>query len=860
MVSNMTNSKVIISNDGIEINGSKQILLVGSLFYFRLPRATWEQRIVDLKKLGYNAVDVYFPWNYHEQSRGVFDFDGEKDVEFFLQLLHKHNMYVVARPGPYICSEWNGGGLPARILSDKTMRIRTSDPTYLAEVKLWYDTIVPILAKYEIGKGGTVICMQLENELDFFDCDDVSGYVSALHRFAVNDGLTVPCIACAGQGGLVNCGGMVDGVVGTYNFYPSFSDIDFDYNCYRYAQALETRNLPLMVTETHRDHNILKRELLAGAKLLGAYNQVSGTNFGFYESVNNWGHGEHPESFITSDYDFGGVITALGDYTAEADKAILFACGLAVYGESLAFAKSIQNSEVKITADFTLPTYGGILQIGDGMLLGVTNCGQLDGNAHICVGKYAFDVFVDAQTTLMLPIDVSVDGINVMYSNAELIKIAGKLVFVTDSKPDICIKKDDTVVKICNNGEFLDGQVSVLSTHDALKRYKSECCGKISYEIDRTEELVSDVVVGTTKLGSVGTDLSFGANIDLFQKIYEIRGKAGNELFVEEVSDLVSVYSNDKYLYTESIAGKDLLLPKNGSGNYRLKVERWGYCNFDDPRRNNLYIQSSRGVKNVFVVDKKVKLNTMRFQQYNEWLPEKLAFTPSQFDPLLSVNSWNSTRVPLVAVYYDMIEKIDTYQKVYFIMQDRTCECALYIDDNLVGVISEATNKVDITPYVQGKGNVCLQLLVRKRVWTEQCGMPILLYLNSADVVVKDICGDDLCKMQLCQTKTTTLPLCIADGQSIFAQVDLSNKAENELMGIVDGVNYKLTVVCGDRVIARLVDPKQGKLEMQGGNPYRFYIPACWRNRNDDKLKIYAESIGHDCSFTLRLQSIGERR
>ena len=852
----MTNSKVSFVQD-CTIDGKKQILLVASLFYFRVPRADWERRIVDLKRLGYNAVDVYFPWNYHETAKGLFDFDGEKDAGEFLRLLSKHGMYVVARPGPYICSEWNGGGLPSRILCDKKMKIRTNDKQFLAEAELWYKAIVPILRDYQLDNGGTVVCMQLDNELDFFDCDDVDGYISALRDMAKRFGMTVPLIACAGQGCLQKAGGLTEGVVGTYNFYPSFGDVDFDLNCYKYTQALKSKNLPLLVTETHRDHNVLKRELLGGAKMSGAYNQVSGSNFGFNQSINNWGHGAHPESFITTDYDFGGVITTHGDYSAEADKAILFACGLAAYGDSLVAGQSVIDDGIKITADFVLPRYCGTVQTDNGTVFGVTNCGTEDGTAHVCAYGYEFDVSVGAQSTKMLPLDFVTDGVKICYSSAEVAKINGKTVLVADGKIDVLTECDGQQKRITDFGEYYGGKLLVATAEQALNLYKS-VAGKMAYAADRIGVKVDKATVGNVKLGRKGSDTLFDGNTDLFLKYVKATCPDGKELFVEQVADIASVYADGRYLYTKSTAGKNLLL--GGATEYVIKTERWGYCNFDDPRRKNLYISSLRGVKNVFTVDEKVSLDTLRFQTVKEWLPDKLVLEPSDFDPLLSVNSWNSTFVPLVGVYYTTIDNHQSAGKVYFVMQDNVCESAVYVDGRLAGEITESNNSVDITECLSDGGKHMLQLLVRKRVWTEPCGKPTLLYLSQAQVEVVDVFGHDIYSCVTLNGVETAFPVQLKDGNEALVEVDLSDNPYEDCTVAVVGKHYKLTVALGDKVIARMLDPTDGDYEMQGGNPSLFFVPSCWRDKNNDKLKIFAESIGEGCNFALTLLFDGQRR
>ena len=339
----------------LRIGGQSEIILCASLFYFRIPRASWQERLEQVKAFGYNAIDVYFPWNYHERQEGSWDFSGERDVEYFLQQAAEAGLWVVARPGPYICSEWDGGSLPGHLIAKSGMVIRSSDPLYLQAVAGWYDRILPILRKYELGNKGTVICLQLENELDFYDCPDPHSYMAALRDMALGHGITVPLIACAGQGGLYEASGFAENVVPTCNFYPNDTDPDFEAKVTVYKDRLAARGLPLMVTETNRSHFLLRRLLSCGAKLLGPYLQVSGTNFGFTNGTNNWGK---PLSFLTSDYDFGGMISPEGHIRAQAYEGRLLRRVIYTYGRSLAEAEpsAAQSTILSATGTAAAPS------------------------------------------------------------------------------------------------------------------------------------------------------------------------------------------------------------------------------------------------------------------------------------------------------------------------------------------------------------------------------------------------------------------------------------------------------------------------------------------------------------------------
>ncbi|MGE5598679.1 MAG: beta-galactosidase, partial [Bacteroidota bacterium] len=130
----------------LRFDGEPQILVGGSVFYFRLAREDWAGRLAMVKAAGYNAVDVYFPWNFHEITEGEWDFTGRRDAAHFLDLVHAVGLKAIARPGPYICSEWEGGGLPAWLIG-KNLDLRQNDPAYLEYVGRWFDRIIPILVE-----------------------------------------------------------------------------------------------------------------------------------------------------------------------------------------------------------------------------------------------------------------------------------------------------------------------------------------------------------------------------------------------------------------------------------------------------------------------------------------------------------------------------------------------------------------------------------------------------------------------------------------------------------------------------------------------------------------------------------------
>lgn len=387
-------------SNAIYIQNKPAIILCGSLFYFRVPRGLWQDRINKIKAAGYNCIDVYFPWNYHELAEGEWDFSGERDVRTFLQLAVNTGLWIIARPGPYICSEWDGGALPAFLFTHPEMRIRDNDPEFLRYVRQWFDYILPIIQAFQVGQTeqGGVIAVQLENELDFFECEDRAGYMAALRDMALQHHLTVPLIACAGQGDIAKATGNVLGIVPTANFYPEMDDPGIEAKVCHYRDVLRSRELPLMVTETHRTMFHLRRLFSCGVKLLGPYNQVAGTNFGFTNAINNWGN---PLAFMTSDYNFDSMISPAGELNAEFFEARLFARLLEAFGDRLAQSKPASPAAVKCQADFPLPDDGlyGLEFAQGGTLFALPNLTSNTGTVRILTGEDYFPRYA----TLTIP-------------------------------------------------------------------------------------------------------------------------------------------------------------------------------------------------------------------------------------------------------------------------------------------------------------------------------------------------------------------------------------------------------------------------------------------------------------------------
>jgi beta-galactosidase len=617
-------NNVSLQRGGIYLDGQATILLSASLFYFRIPRGLWHDRMVKLKKAGYNTIDVYFPWNYHETREEEWDFSGEKDIAAFLKMAADEELYVIARPGPYICSEWDGGALPAYLFTNTSMKLRDDDSHYLQAVTRWFDRILPILRTYQYGEEGSIVCVQLENELDFYACEYPERYISALRDMTLQHGIEVPLIACAGQGDLERASGYADQVAPACNFYPTDKQANFEEVVKIYASRLADRNLPLLVTETNRSHYLLRRLLMSGAKLLGPYLQVSGTDFGFTNGINNWGF---PLALLTSDYDFGGMISPEGYPRPEANEGRMLGRLIDTYGSMLAESLPMSCEGIMIsqeTAESTSVSVSGPHAVrfpAGGRLFSLANLTNHDEAVRITLdtvgGPVSLPFQIDKDTCPIFPLGLDLTPWGVVgtldYANAELFWVKREasgvsMIFHAEGTVELGIRlhrrgREETPLEELNQGSLkvvrlnareakhrsiiltddlgVQLNIVVLTRSEALQLYDivdgspvydqwvvREMPSSIPMNIDwSTSELAmaKPLFDGTRQLGNE-TDYLEKHGVYRGYAWYEAEfarlGKLGCQGFLlEGTGDIISVYANDEYLGTHVPGGSSVFIP-----------------------------------------------------------------------------------------------------------------------------------------------------------------------------------------------------------------------------------------------------------------------------------------------------------
>jgi beta-galactosidase len=186
------------------------------MHYFRVHPDQWQDRLQRLAAMGLDTVETYIPWNFHERVRGEFDFAGWRDVVRFIRLAETNGLGVIVRPGPFICAEWDNGGLPTWLGYDHPVALRTSDPRFLAPVDEWFDELLPLLVPLQRTSGGPIVAVQVENEYGSFGSD--REYLVHLHDGLRARGIDVPLFTSDGPTDLMIDSGTLPEVDVTANF------------------------------------------------------------------------------------------------------------------------------------------------------------------------------------------------------------------------------------------------------------------------------------------------------------------------------------------------------------------------------------------------------------------------------------------------------------------------------------------------------------------------------------------------------------------------------------------------------------------------------------------------------------------
>jgi len=191
--SSPAHSFAIGTNDFL-LDGKPFQIRCGEMHAARVPREYWRHRLQMARAMGLNAVCAYLFWNVHEPSPGHFDWSGQADAAAFCRLAQQEGLWVILRPGPYSCAEWEMGGLPWWLLKQPDIRVRTRDPRYLDPARRYLREVGRVLGPLQVTRGGPILMVQAENEYGSFGKD--AEYMGAVRQALLDAGFTVPLFAC----------------------------------------------------------------------------------------------------------------------------------------------------------------------------------------------------------------------------------------------------------------------------------------------------------------------------------------------------------------------------------------------------------------------------------------------------------------------------------------------------------------------------------------------------------------------------------------------------------------------------------------------------------------------------------------
>nr|XP_033786323.1 LOW QUALITY PROTEIN: beta-galactosidase-like [Geotrypetes seraphini] len=309
------------SNNCFRKDGQPFRYISGSIHYFRVPGFYWKDRLLKMKMAGLDAIQIYVPWNFHEPKPEKYQFTGDHDIEAFLKMAHDLELLVILRAGPYICSEWDMGGLPAWLLEKQSIVLRSSDADYLAAVQRWMGVLLPKMKPFLYQNGGPIITVQVENEYgSYFACDfNYIRFLENLFRqhlgeevvLFTTDGLNIGFLKCV----------TLQGLYSTVDFDQVGTNVTAAFLSQRHSEPrgplINSEFYPGWMDHWGQKHFVVPtqavvktlNEILVLGANVNFYMFIGGTTFGFWNGANM------PYAPQPTSYDFNAPLSEAGDLT-----------------------------------------------------------------------------------------------------------------------------------------------------------------------------------------------------------------------------------------------------------------------------------------------------------------------------------------------------------------------------------------------------------------------------------------------------------------------------------------------------------------------------------------------------------------
>ena len=486
---------------GFYINGKKVYIFSAGFHYYRTTPALWNDRLNKIKAAGFNTIETYIPWNYHEQKQGHADFS---ELDKFLDACEAHHLWVIIRPGPYICAEWNAGGFP-NWLAYKAIGYRTDTPADIKWSKYYYNEVLPIIRKHLITNGGNIILMQLENEYDFSGIPDTlrTNYLRSLYHDALDNHIDVPLITCWTSVSRNNTDPELSQIMDADNFYPGYK-LNGVGKSIRIMLRTEPYS-PGMITELQggwfsdvggkairypqkygaaQVNDLTKFVIAHGVDGFNYYMGYGGTNFGY------WG-----AATITNSYDYTAPISEAGGLWSKYRAVKLIGDFLHTTGAQYTDMSKVWNEASTSTPGIKLLMRGK----GNQRILFVRNetdtakVAQVE--LHEGSSEHPITIAMPKHGAKFLFIDKDLDGVhvknaNIQFNEADMI---GKTPFLlgygtNGEKASFSINGKSVSGKITDNDQWMNENGAVVGLTSMNRAAKT----RVFSSGDNTIALISD--------------------------------------------------------------------------------------------------------------------------------------------------------------------------------------------------------------------------------------------------------------------------------------------------------------------------------------------------------------------------------
>lgn len=296
-------------------------IISGEMHPARIPEQYWRHRIQMAKAMGCNTISVYIFWNYHETEEGVYDFStGNRNIAEFFRIAHDEEMWVIVRPGPYVCAEWEFGGIPPYLLRIPDIKVRCMDPRYMAAAERYIKRLSEELKPFLITRGGPILMLQIENEYGSYAND--RNYMARLKEAWIENGIDIPAFTGDGPTTFMLEAGTLPGCAVGLDSGSSPDDFSLAAKMNPGVPVFSSETYPGWLTHwgeewARPDTAALLKEvkfLMDNNKSFNLYVIHGGTNFGFTAGANSGGKGYEPD--VTS-YDYDAPVNEQGLPTAK---------------------------------------------------------------------------------------------------------------------------------------------------------------------------------------------------------------------------------------------------------------------------------------------------------------------------------------------------------------------------------------------------------------------------------------------------------------------------------------------------------------------------------------------------------------